>query len=82
MQNLDKPYQLHIEFKPYSCARPIHNAIDCALEIRRGQAPDLNASSSIEMARHPDWANYHQNARAAHLPRGAGERCRIRWPWR
>ena len=28
------PYELLIEFKPYSCARPIHNAIDCALEVR------------------------------------------------
>ena len=63
VQNLDKPYQLDIEFKPYSCARPIHNAIDCALEIRRRDAPDLNRIVSMEMARHPDWANYHQNAR-------------------
>jgi len=60
---LDKPYQLDIEFKPYSCARPIHNAIDCALEIRNKHKPDLNRIRSIEMARHPDWAHYHQNKR-------------------
>jgi 2-methylcitrate dehydratase PrpD len=60
---LDQPYQLDIEFKPYSCARPIHNAIDCALEIRKKHAPDLNRIRSIEMARHPDWAHYHQNKR-------------------
>ena len=59
---LDKPYRLDIEFKPYSCARPIHNAIDCALEIRRKHAPDLSRIKRIQMERHPDWALYHQNA--------------------
>lgn len=59
---LDKPYQLDIEFKPYSCARPIHNAIDCALEIRRQHNPDLSRIARIVMARHSDWAHYHQNA--------------------
>jgi 2-methylcitrate dehydratase PrpD len=60
---LGQPYPLDIEFKPYSCARPIHNAIDCALEIRRKYSPDLNRVRSIEMARHPEWAHYHQNKR-------------------
>lgn len=59
----DKPYQLDIEFKPYSCARPIHNAIDCALNIRKQHAPDLKRIQSIQMARHPDWAHYHLNKR-------------------
>ena len=58
---LDEPYQLNIEFKPYSCARPIHNAIDCALEIRRQHAPALGDIRSIVVKRHPDWAHYHQN---------------------
>lgn len=58
---LDQPYQLDIEFKPYSCARPIHNAIDCALEIRRQHQPKLDDIKHIDMARHPDWAHYHQN---------------------
>ncbi|MBI1990754.1 MAG: MmgE/PrpD family protein [Betaproteobacteria bacterium] len=58
---LDRPYPLEIEFKPYSCARPIHNAIDCALEIRNRHQPALDAIKHIEMARHPDWAHYHQN---------------------
>jgi 2-methylcitrate dehydratase PrpD len=61
--DLDKPYLLEIEFKPYSCARPIHNAIDCALDIRRKHAPALESIVKIEMARHPDWAHYHQNKR-------------------
>ncbi len=62
-RDLDKPYPLDIEFKPYSCARPIHNAIDCALDIRRRHAPDLSRIKAIGMARHPDWALYHQNTR-------------------
>lgn len=63
MAGLERPYQLDIEFKPYSCARPIHNAIDCALDIRRKHSPDLNRVRSIDMARHPEWAHYHQNKR-------------------
>jgi 2-methylcitrate dehydratase PrpD len=58
---LNEPYQLDIEFKPYSCARPIHNAIDCVLEIRRQHQPKLDEIKHISMARHPDWAHYHQN---------------------
>ncbi len=62
VQGLRRPYKLEIEFKPYSCARPIHNAIDCALEIRNRHHPDLSSVARIVMARHPDWAHYHQNA--------------------
>jgi 2-methylcitrate dehydratase PrpD len=58
---LDQPYRLEIEFKPYSCARPIHNAIDCAIDIRRRANPDLAHIARISVARHPDWALYHQN---------------------
>ena len=58
---LDGPYELRIEFKPYSCARPIHNAIDCALELRRRDDPDITAIRAIVVKRHPDWAHYHQN---------------------
>jgi len=56
---LDSPYRLDIEFKPYACARPIHNAIDCALAIRREHAPDLARIQRIEVARHPFWASKH-----------------------
>ncbi|MCC6531256.1 MAG: MmgE/PrpD family protein [Burkholderiales bacterium] len=62
VDGLQRPYKLEIEFKPYSCARPIHNAIDCALDIRQRYNPDLNAIARIVMTRHPDWAHYHQNA--------------------
>ncbi|MFM0501427.1 MmgE/PrpD family protein [Paraburkholderia caffeinilytica] len=58
---LDARYQLNIEFKPFSCARPIHNAIGCALEIRDKFAPDLDRVRTIKVARHPDWAGYHGN---------------------
>lgn len=60
-RGLKRPYRLDIEFKPYSCARPIHNAIDCALEIRGRDKPVLAQIAAIEVARHPDWALYHQN---------------------
>ena len=51
-----------MEFKPYSCARPIHNAIDCALNIRKELAEPLSQVRAITMRRHPAWAHYHQNA--------------------
>ena len=61
VRKLGAPYELLIEFKPYSCARPIHNAIDCALEIRREHAPKLNDIQAIVVRRHPDWSEYHRN---------------------
>jgi 2-methylcitrate dehydratase PrpD len=58
--DLGRPYQLLIEFKPYSCARPIHNAIDCALDVRSQGAKAADVVK-IDVLRHPDWAKYHQN---------------------
>lgn len=55
-------YNLDIEFKPYSCARPIHNAIDCALDIRRQAGFDAAKVRSILIERHPSWSKYHRNA--------------------
>jgi 2-methylcitrate dehydratase PrpD len=60
-EGLGAPYDLRVEFKPYSCARPIHNAIDCALEIRRKHAPPIAAIGKIVVRRHPDWSEYHRN---------------------
>jgi 2-methylcitrate dehydratase PrpD len=60
-ENLKGPYELLIEFKPYSCARPIHNAIDCALEVRRSGNLRVEDIERIDFDRHPDWARYHQN---------------------
>ena len=62
---LGKDFPVYIEYKPYSCARPIHNGIDCALDIRRQMGGDLGrvaAIRSIELRRHPSWAHYHLNA--------------------
>lgn len=60
-KDLRIPYELLIEFKPYSCARPIHNAIDCALDVRGQEGFSLEDVSAIRFERHPDWARYHQN---------------------
>lgn len=60
-EGINKPYELLIEFKPYSCARPIHNAIDCALDIRKQEGFDVSKVKAIHFTRHPDWALYHQN---------------------
>lgn len=60
-EGLDQPYLLEIEHKPYSCARPIHNAIDCALEVRKRDNADIDAIKHIVVERHSDWALYHQN---------------------
>ncbi|MGZ8231627.1 MAG: MmgE/PrpD family protein [Burkholderiales bacterium] len=59
--DLKAPYELQIEFKPYSCARPIHNAIDCALEVRSQDGFRVQDVEAIRFDRHPDWARYHQN---------------------
>jgi 2-methylcitrate dehydratase PrpD len=61
VEGINKPYKLDIEFKPYSCARPIHNAIDCALAVRNQPGFDVKKVKSIHVARHGDWALYHQN---------------------
>ena len=52
---------LDIEFKPYACARPIHNAIDCALALRDEVGADLDQIQSMTLHRHPSWAHYHIN---------------------
>lgn len=60
---LGTDYPVHIEYKAYSCARPIHNAIDCALAVRRQLAEPVASVTSITMRRHPAWAHYHLNRR-------------------
>jgi len=57
--NLGKEFPIYIEYKPYACARPIHNAIDCALEIERKHEINIADIQEILVRRHPDWANYH-----------------------
>lgn len=57
--NLGREFPVHIDFKPYACARPIHNAIDCALAIRANKTLPAEEIKSITVYRHPEWAHYH-----------------------
>jgi 2-methylcitrate dehydratase PrpD len=58
-RGLGTEFPIFIEFKPYACARPIHNAIDCALIIRGKHRPRLEDIRGIVVQRHPAWARYH-----------------------
>jgi len=60
VEKLGIEFPVFIEYKPYACARPIHNAIDCALEIKKKQSIDPAQVASITVSRHPRWAKYHQ----------------------
>ncbi|MDR1322792.1 MAG: MmgE/PrpD family protein [Gracilibacteraceae bacterium] len=57
--DLGKDFRVSFEYKPYSCARPIHNAIDCALAIRKQHEFNLDDVKSMVCKRHPEWALYH-----------------------
>lgn len=60
VKGLGTEVSVAVEYKAYSAARPIHNAIDAALLLRaRGLVADDVAS--IVIRRHPDWSNYHRN---------------------
>ena len=54
-----------VEHKPYSAARPIHNAVDCALEILSETGQTAQDIVGVVVRRHPDWAKYHLNAAPA-----------------
>lgn len=60
VDGLGKKFPIFVEYKPYACARPIHNAIDCALAIRHEHKIDPTHISGITVFRHPRWANYHK----------------------
>lgn len=60
-RGLGKDFPVFMEYKPYSCARPIHNAIDCALNIRKELKEPLSGVRTITVRRHPAWAHYHGN---------------------
>jgi len=60
LDDLGTEFPIFVEYKPYACARPIHNAIDCALTLRREHRIDPGQVSAIDVYRHPRWANYHQ----------------------
>jgi len=56
---LGKTFPVYIDFKPYASARPIHNAIDCVLEIQKKHTVSPKEIQKITVYRHPDWAHYH-----------------------
>lgn len=62
LNGLGTEFPVHIEYKAHSCARPIHTAIDCALNVRPSIDGKLDEIVAIRMRRHPDWAHYHLNA--------------------
>jgi 2-methylcitrate dehydratase PrpD len=62
-RDLGSDFPILIEYKAYSCARPIHNAIDCALAVREQLAEPVSAVTRMTMRRHPAWATYHLNTR-------------------
>ncbi len=60
LEDLGTTVPVAVEYKAYSAARPIHNAIDAALRLRdRGvSAADIE---HLVVFRHPDWSDYHRN---------------------
>ena len=58
-ENLGIDYPVYVEYKPYACARPIHNAIDCAIEIRNKYPVSIPLIKEIRVRRHPAWVKYH-----------------------
>ncbi len=61
-------FPIKIEYKPYACARPIHNAVDCAMLLRERVSDRLADIAEMTIYRHPLWARYHQipNPRSHH----------------
>jgi 2-methylcitrate dehydratase PrpD len=61
VKGLGSDVPVAVEYKAYSAARPIHNAIDAALNLRAAGlvADDVRR---IVAYRHPDWSEYHRNA--------------------
>lgn len=59
VDGLGKEFPIFIEYKPYACVRPVHNAIDCALELKRKFKIDPAEICGIRVFRHPRWADYH-----------------------
>lgn len=60
LEGLRQSFPVHIDFKPYSSARPIHNGVDCALSVRSQSGFKVNDIQGITIYRHPDWVDYHQ----------------------
>ena len=61
LEGLGSDVPVAVEYKAYSAARPIHNAIDAALELRR-EGVTADDVESLVVFRHPDWSEYHRNS--------------------
>ncbi|MDI7259381.1 MAG: MmgE/PrpD family protein [Thermodesulfobacteriota bacterium] len=59
VDGLGKEFPIYIEYKPYACVRPVHNAIDCAIELKHQYKIDPAEICGITVFRHPRWAHYH-----------------------
>jgi 2-methylcitrate dehydratase PrpD len=61
---LGEKFPMVIEFKRYSCARPIHGACDAAIALRERATAEIEVGGirEIVVRRHPAWADYHLNA--------------------
>lgn len=60
VDGLGKEFPVYIEYKPYSCARPIHNVIDAVLELRQKHKINPEKIRRITVLRHPRWADFHK----------------------
>jgi 2-methylcitrate dehydratase PrpD len=60
VDGLGQKFEFGIEYKRYACARPIHNAVGCALEIRPQIANRVDKIKEMTIFRHPSWAHYHE----------------------
>ncbi|WP_082763557.1 MmgE/PrpD family protein [Frondihabitans sp. PAMC 28766] len=60
LEGLGTDVPVAVEYKAYSAARPIHNSIDAALQLR-AEGVRGDDVESIVVYRHPDWADYHLN---------------------
>lgn len=57
---LGNTFDLGMEYKRFACARPIHNAIGCALQIRPHLSNRINDITEMTIFRNPSWARYHE----------------------
>lgn len=67
--DLNQPYDVVIDYKPYPNARPLHAAVDCAIELREDHDVRVDEVTAIRAVRHPEWERFHDIP----APRSRGE---------
>ena len=67
-EGLGREFPVTIEFKPYSCARPIHNAIDCALNVRGQNSFKLDQDLGNHVLSSSGVGGVPRDQSSAHLP--------------